>query len=79
MSLDKIKKLCLHSWTVAWAHLKLLSGLLILAAPEIGNALNDPQIASHLPSKWVGLGLMGVAIVTYAARILPHRHQATLN
>lgn len=70
--LSKIKTWCRHSWTVAWGYLKALVGALIAAAPFLSDKLNDPQIQNALPPAWVGYGLMAIAAITIAARVLPH-------
>lgn len=70
--LDKIKAFFRHSWTVAWAYLKIAAGFVIVAAPVIGDALNDPNIGPHLPSQWVGWALLAIGVITYGARVLPH-------
>ena len=70
--MQSAKKLWKESWTVLWGHLQVAAGVLLLAAPVVANALNDPNVGGQLPSDWVKYGLIAAGVVTYAARILPH-------
>lgn len=70
--LERLKKVCLRSWTVAFAYLKALAGALVAMAPFAAQKLNDPQIAAVLPPAWVGYGLAAVALITFLSRVLPH-------
>ena len=66
------KKLLRESWTCFWGHLQVAAGALMLAAPVIGNMLNDPNVGGQLPANWIKWGLVATGVVTYAARIIPH-------
>lgn len=78
MMLDKIKAWCRHSWTVAWAYLKGLAGMVLLMGPELNDKVTgDPNISSILQQySWAGYVLMGLAVVTFMARVMPHMHDA---
>ena len=73
MTWNTIKKWCLHSLTIAWAYALLFIGAVLELIPRVVDIVADPSVAEavrgSLPQRWVGLYTIGIAIVTYGARM----------
>jgi hypothetical protein len=74
MIFPKLKAVCLHSITIAWAYcLALLAGVMQIAA-NAADALGDPELKEQIGAavgdpKTTGRILLIISIVTIVARL----------
>jgi len=73
MTFDTIKKWCRHSLTIAWSYLLLAVGAIIAVIPRAVDLILDPNVGgavqSQIPAHWVGIYTIGIAVLTYGARM----------
>jgi hypothetical protein len=71
--IEKIKARCRYSATIAWSYLLLAAGALMEVVPYAADIVADPSVSepikAALPTHWVALYTIGVAVVTYACRL----------
>ncbi len=70
----KLKAACLHSLTIAWGYVLALTGGVMTAIDNIGEALGDPNLRDQINSaigdtKVAGRILLGISIITILARL----------
>jgi hypothetical protein len=71
--LDTIKSFCRRSLTIAWAYVLAAAGVLMQALPSVLDLLGAPEVSEAikavLPGPAVSVYTIGIAVVTYAARM----------
>lgn len=70
----RIKAFCLNSLTVAWSYFLAFAGLVMQGIDTLADALGDPSLhdqitASVGDAKTAGRILLGISVVTMAARL----------
>ena len=72
--LGKLKTICLHSLTIAWGYVLAITGGLMTAIDDIGDALGDPNLRDQInnaigDTRVAGRILLGISIITILARL----------
>jgi hypothetical protein len=72
--LGKFKAVCLHSLTIAWGYVLAITGCVITAIDNIGDALGDPNLRDQITNaigdtRVAGRILLGISIITILARL----------
>ena len=64
---DRLKTLCLGSFTIAWAYLLALVGAVLSLAPLLVDFL--PALQPYVPPGYMGVYTVAIAAVTFVARL----------
>ena len=72
--LGKLKAICLHSLTIAWGYVLVITGAAMSAIDNIGDALGDPNLRDQIntaigDTRVAGRILLGISIITILARL----------
>jgi len=72
--LGKFKAICLHSLTVAWGYVLAITGAMMTAIDNIGDALGDPNLREQInnaigDTRVAGRILLGISVITILARL----------
>jgi hypothetical protein len=70
----RVKTACLHSLTIAWGYVLAITGGVMTAIDNIGDALGDPNLRDQInnaigDTKTAGRILLGISLVTILARL----------
>ena len=70
----KVKAFCLHSLTVAWGYCLAFVGVTMQGIDTVADALGDPNLKDQISAsigdaRMTGRVLLGISIVTIAARL----------
>jgi hypothetical protein len=70
----KVKAFCLHSLTVAWGYSLAFVGVMMQGIDTVADALGDPNLKDQISAsigdaRTTGRVLLGISIVTIAARL----------
>lgn len=72
--MSKLKRLCLHSLTVAWSYLLALLGSALSMVNSVADALGDPSLKEQISAaigdaRTTGRVLLTISIITLLARL----------
>jgi len=70
----RLKAICLHSLTIAWGYVLAITGGVMAAIDNIGDALGDPNLKDQInnaigDTRMAGRVLLGISIITILARL----------
>jgi hypothetical protein len=70
----KVKTFCLNSLTMAWGYFLAFAGVTMQGLDTVADALGDPNLKDQISAsigdaKMAGRVLLGISIVTIAARL----------
>jgi hypothetical protein len=72
--LARLKTVCLHSLTVGWGYVLAITGGVMTAIDNVGDALGDPNLRDQInnaigDTKTAGRILLGISLITILARL----------
>lgn len=72
--LQKIKKVCLNSLTIAWSYCLALAGAALQIIDHVADPLSDPELKNQIGiavgnPRAAGWILLGISLVTIMARL----------